>query len=112
MTVTRHAPTVPTPSLGTLAWMALVLATIADLATTAVGLQLGATESNPIGRAALDQGVVGVVVLKAGIVLALGGVTAWLSGSDRMVALYIPAGVATCWALAACWNAVLLLTAL
>lgn len=112
MTVTRHVPAVPTPSLATLAWAALLAATCADLATTAVGLQLGASETNPLGRAALAHGVVGLVVLKGAIVGALGVMTVWLASRDRVVALFVPASVGLAWALAACWNAMLLLTAL
>jgi len=108
----RHVPTVPTPDPRTLAWAALLAASLADLGTTAVGLQLGASESNPLGRAALAAGLPGLVALKATIVGALGVTTVGLARQDRVVALFIPATVGLLWALAACWNAVLLLTAL
>jgi len=112
MNVVRRVPAVPTPNPRTLAWTALLAASLADLATTAAGLQLGASETNPLGRAALAAGLPGLVALKATIVVALGVTTVGLAREDRVVALFIPASVGLCWALAACWNAVLLLTAL
>lgn len=59
----------------TLLWLfAFVAFVVGDSVTTAMGLSTGAVESNPLAAAVLERtGRAGMVVLKAGIVLALYG---------------------------------------
>ncbi|MFC6951266.1 DUF5658 family protein [Halorubellus litoreus] len=53
------------------AWGLAVLATVADVATTALGTGLGHAEGNPLVASVLAAaGVPGFVLLKAGILLA------------------------------------------
>lgn len=45
-------------------WWALVALQIGDLATTFLGLRLGAEEKNPVGVAALGMGFEGLILAK------------------------------------------------
>jgi methylmalonyl-CoA mutase cobalamin-binding subunit len=55
-------------------WLAVVVAHLADVWSTAVALGLGGHESNPTAAAALGGGVVGLTLLKAGGLTAMAGV--------------------------------------
>ncbi len=95
-------------------WLAVVVATAADLGTTVGGLELGLEESNPAGVLVLESaGVLGLLGVKA-IAVGFGLVitAAVLRAPDRIapdsVALVVPAALASVWLLAATWNAYLL----
>lgn len=53
-------------------WSIVVLALIADVHTTTIGLERGLTEGNPLMRWAIGVGGVGALALTKGCVLALG----------------------------------------
>jgi hypothetical protein len=75
----RQRVTEPQPSVdaGAVAkrhwpWAAVVLAGIADVATTAVGLSIGLTEGNPFVAPLIHEwGLAALVVLKAAVVVGL-----------------------------------------
>lgn len=59
------------PRRATVAWALAVVATVADVATTALGTGVGLPEGNPVVATVLaSAGVPGFVLLKAGILLA------------------------------------------
>lgn len=62
-------------------WLAVVVAHLADVWSTAVALGMGGHESNPTAAAALGGGVVGLALLKAGGLAAMAGV--WATGRRR-----------------------------
>lgn len=53
-------------------WSLVVLALVADVHTTAVGLEQGFTEGNPLMRWAIGVGGIGALALTKGSVLAFG----------------------------------------
>jgi len=55
-------------------WLAVAVAHLADVWSTAVALGMGGHESNPTAAAALGGGVVGLALLKAGGLAAMAGV--------------------------------------
>lgn|GEM_PF-2197428 len=103
-------PVARTPADRTL-WIAVAIAALADLGTTAVGLRLGLVEANPVGVAALEiAGLPGMVVLKgAAVGCGLAVVAAIVRAPDWIVpdyaTLLVPTALATVWLLAATWNA-------
>lgn len=91
-------------------WTFVVLALIADIVTTFVGLQLGLTESNPIARTAIEgYGVVGMLVLK-GVAIGIGLLCRpVLPASYRPI---VPAGLAIPWMIAVSINIYLISAAI
>jgi len=62
-------------------WLAVAVAHLADVWSTAVALGMGGHETNPTAAAALGGGVVGLALLKAGGLAAMAGV--WAAGRRR-----------------------------
>ncbi|AGN02540.1 hypothetical protein L593_13005 [Salinarchaeum sp. Harcht-Bsk1] len=86
-------------------WAVAVLALLADVVTTLVGLQTGLAEGNPVVAGALaDAGLLGFFGVKVGVLaLAVGG---RIAAPGFRVA--IPLGIAVPWLAAAGTNALLL----
>lgn len=86
-------------------WGMVLLATLADVASTLAGLRLGLAEGNPLVAGILhDAGLAGFLGVK---VLALGvGLGARVALPQFRVA--VPLGLALPWAVAACVNVVLI----
>ena len=88
-----------------LLWTVALLALLADVVTTLVGLEAGLAEGNPVVAGALaDAGLAGFLGVKITVLALAGG---RLAAPRFRVA--IPLGVALPWLLAAGTNAVLLL---
>jgi len=85
-------------------WASALLAHVADLWSSAVGLGLGGHESNPTAAAALGGGLVGLALLKAVGLGAIAGV--WAVGRRRWpsVAWVVPAIAALGGLIPAAWN--------
>lgn len=87
-------------------WTLLVLALVADVVSTVLGLRLGHAEGNPVIASVLaDAGVLGFFGVKTAVLGAAAGVR--LALPQFRVA--IPLGLALPWLLAAGLNATLLL---
>ena len=85
-----------------LLWALVILALVADVVTTFVGLSLGLTESNPAARGAIrGHGLVGMLALK-GFAVGVGLVCRLLL--DREYRPIVPAGLAVPWLVAALLN--------
>jgi len=107
----RHLPGNVTPgTLERLLWVVVVLALIADVATTFVGLELGLSESNPAARGAIeDYGMAGMLALKAFAVTVGLVCRPFLERPYRPI---VPAGLAVPWLVAATLNAYIIVTVL
>ncbi|ELZ05784.1 hypothetical protein [Natrialba aegyptia] len=89
-------------------WFLVTLTVVGDLATTAVGLQLGLVESNPVGRAAIEgYGLVGILTLKA---FAIGVGLACRPLCPRSYQFIVPACLALPWSIAVVLNSWLILS--
>lgn len=83
-------------------WILVALSLVGDLATTAAGLHLGLTESNPVARGAIDGlGLVGMLGLKA-FALAIAVYCRTLLPEEY--APIVPAGLAVPWTAAVVVN--------
>jgi len=85
-------------------WASAVLAHVADLWTTVVGVGLGGRESNPVAAAALGGGVLGLALLKIVGLGAIAGV--WAVGRRRWptAAWVVPAIASVGGLIPAAWN--------
>jgi len=76
-------------------WLAVAVAHLADVWSTAVALGMGGHESNPAAAAALGGGVVGLALLKAGGLAAVarrrGVPAAWVVPVIASVGGLVPA---------------------
>ncbi|QLG47475.1 DUF5658 family protein [Natrinema halophilum] len=85
-----------------LLWAVVVLALVADIVTTFIGLELGLSESNPAARGIIEgYGVVGMLVLKA-FAITVGLVCRPLL--EQKYRSIVPAGLAVPWLAAAILN--------
>jgi len=75
-------------------WSVVLLALVADLHTTALGLQQGLTEGNPAMRWAIDAGGIGALAVVKGTVVALGLGVRRRWPQHRLA---VPAGLAVPW---------------
>jgi len=85
-------------------WASALLAHVADLWSTAVGLGLGGHESNPTAAAALGGGLLGLALLK---VVGLGTIAGvWAVGRRRWptAAVVVPAIASLGGLIPAAWN--------
>lgn len=107
----RYLPGDVTPGdLERLLWVVVVVALIADVVTTFVGLNLGLSESNPAARGAIeDHGVAGMLALKAGAVTVGLVCRPLLEQPYRPI---VPAGLAAPWLTAAILNVYMISTVL
>ncbi|UTF52779.1 DUF5658 family protein [Natronosalvus rutilus] len=87
-------------------WGLVAIALVADIATTAHGLEAGLTESNPIASDVIDgYGMAGMVVMKLGTVcLAL----ACRTVLEKQYRAIVPAALAAPWLVAVCLNVYLI----
>jgi len=85
-------------------WLAVAVAHLADVWSTAVALGMGGHESNPTAAAALGGGVVGLALLKAGGLAAMAGV--WTVARRRGVpaAWVVPVIASVGGLVPAAWN--------
>lgn len=100
-------------SVGSLWGLAIAVYGVGDLASTIVGLQLGASESNPIPAALIElaPGFLAVVVLLTlwkAITMAAFALVAWRLPSPYAAA--IPAGLCLIGLTVVGWNASVILT--
>ncbi|WP_312908497.1 DUF5658 family protein [Natronosalvus caseinilyticus] len=87
-------------------WGLAAIALVADIATTAHGLEAGLTESNPIASDVIDgHGMVGMVAMKLGAVAVALACRTVLDKQYRPIA---PAGLAVPWLVAVCLNVYLI----
>ncbi len=99
----RRLPGDVTPvDLERLLWALVMLALLADVATTFVGLHLGLSESNPAARGAIEgYGVAGMLGLKA---FAIGVGLVCRPLLEQAYRPIVPAGLAVPWLAAALLN--------
>jgi len=93
-TVTRWVAAVDSIALERQLWSLVVLALVVDVHTTAIGLEQGLTEGNPLMRWAIEFGGIGALALAKTSVLAIG------LGVRRQLPQYrltIPLGLAVPW---------------
>ena len=98
--------------LATLAWVFVVLAAVADLLTTAYGLEIGAREANPAGRyLILEYGFHAAGLLKLVAIAITAVASVGIYAFERRYRagtpvwwIYYPALVAPIWMGAAAWT--------